>query len=136
LKDAASTAIYGSRGANGVIVITTKNGIKGKPKMDFYALGGIQAASKRLKLLNAYDFAKKNDLYGFFFVHADDFSIDQYDPQAYTFFQDNEDNYYLVNNENQYRDPRYYESGATNTDWQDAMFRTAKFNDYRLNVSG
>lgn len=41
LKDASSTAIYGSRGANGVIIITTKRGITGKPKINFNAYSGI-----------------------------------------------------------------------------------------------
>lgn len=42
LKDASSTAIYGSRGANGVILITTKKGKKDHPKVNFYAMGGYK----------------------------------------------------------------------------------------------
>jgi TonB-linked SusC/RagA family outer membrane protein len=46
LQDASSTAIYGSQGANGVIVITTKKGIKGKPKVSYNAYYGINGATK------------------------------------------------------------------------------------------
>lgn len=53
LKDASSTAIYGSRGANGVILVTTKSGKAGPLKVNFNAQTGITTASKRLDLLNA-----------------------------------------------------------------------------------
>lgn len=46
LKDASSTSIYGSRGANGVIIITTKRGITGKPRMTFSTYAGISEVSK------------------------------------------------------------------------------------------
>jgi TonB-linked SusC/RagA family outer membrane protein len=52
LKDAAATAIYGSRGSNGVVVITTKRGVEGKTSVTFNSYVGTQSASKRLDLLN------------------------------------------------------------------------------------
>lgn len=56
LKDASATAIYGSRGANGVVIITTKSGQSGKNTMEYgYSLGMSQAAN-RYDLLNAEDF--------------------------------------------------------------------------------
>jgi TonB-linked SusC/RagA family outer membrane protein len=51
LKDAAATAIYGSRGSNGVVVITTKRGVEGKTGVTFNSYVGSQSASKRLDLL-------------------------------------------------------------------------------------
>lgn len=57
LKDASSTAIYGSRGANGVVIVTTKGGQSGKSQLIFDANVGIGNVAKRLDLLNAYDFA-------------------------------------------------------------------------------
>ena len=57
LKDASSTAIYGSRGANGVIIITTKTGKKGKNTVSFDAYYGIQSVSKKLDLMNAREYA-------------------------------------------------------------------------------
>ena len=52
LKDASSAAIYGSRAANGVILITTKNGIKGNPKIAMNAYTGITSLTKRIESLN------------------------------------------------------------------------------------
>ena len=57
LKDAAATAIYGSRGANGVLLITTKGGKKGKPMIDYSYSYGSQTLRKKIDLMNAYDYA-------------------------------------------------------------------------------
>ncbi len=57
LKDASATAIYGSRGANGVIMITTKKGTKGRTNLTFNANFGIQTLSKKLDVTNAEQFA-------------------------------------------------------------------------------
>lgn len=56
LKDASATAIYGSRGANGVIVIETKKGIEGKPTISYGATMGFQQVTKRMEMMDAYDF--------------------------------------------------------------------------------
>ncbi|MDO9553278.1 TonB-dependent receptor [Rhodonellum sp.] len=53
LKDAASTAIYGSRAANGVVMITTKRGRSGKPQVDVNFNSGISTVSRNLGVLNA-----------------------------------------------------------------------------------
>jgi TonB-linked SusC/RagA family outer membrane protein len=53
LKDASATAIYGSRGANGVVIITTKRGKKGANTVNFSSYYGVQKVSKTLNLLNA-----------------------------------------------------------------------------------
>jgi TonB-linked SusC/RagA family outer membrane protein len=58
LKDAASTAIYGSRGSNGVVLITTKAGKAGKPTINFNAWTQYNQMPKKLDLMNAYDFAR------------------------------------------------------------------------------
>jgi len=57
LKDASATAIYGSRGANGVIIITTKKGRLGKSSIDINYNYGIQEATKMVNVLNASQFA-------------------------------------------------------------------------------
>ncbi|MFL5607807.1 MAG: SusC/RagA family TonB-linked outer membrane protein [Gemmatimonadaceae bacterium] len=57
LKDASATAIYGSRGANGVVIITTKRGVAGAPKVSLDTYTGTQSVAKRYDLLNAHDFA-------------------------------------------------------------------------------
>jgi len=59
LKDASATAIYGSRGANGVVIITTKSGEAGKPQLNFDAYFGVQTPNKKLDLLGPENFATK-----------------------------------------------------------------------------
>lgn len=56
LKDAASAAIYGSRAGNGVIVITTKKGKSGKPRITFDSFFGLDRLSKKIDLLNADEY--------------------------------------------------------------------------------
>lgn len=56
LKDASSTAIYGARGANGVIVITTKKGSSGKPKISYEGYYGVRRVSKFLDVLTPYEY--------------------------------------------------------------------------------
>ncbi len=60
LKDASSTAIYGARGANGVVIITTKSGTEGKTKVDFGASYAFKQATKLTKVLSPYDFVYYN----------------------------------------------------------------------------
>lgn len=57
LKDASSTAVYGVRGANGVIIVTTKRGDTGKPSINFSYRYGVTRPVSLLKMLNAYDYA-------------------------------------------------------------------------------
>jgi len=57
LKDASATAIYGSRGANGVIIITTKRGVNGKAQITYDTYLGVSEIMKELDLLNASQFA-------------------------------------------------------------------------------
>jgi TonB-linked SusC/RagA family outer membrane protein len=56
LKDAAATAIYGARGANGVIVITTKGGRQGKAKISYNGFVGVRQLANKLKVLDPYEF--------------------------------------------------------------------------------
>ncbi|MDO5000283.1 MAG: TonB-dependent receptor plug domain-containing protein, partial [Bacteroidales bacterium] len=58
LKDAASAAIYGSRAGNGVVMITTKRGQKGAPKVSFSVQGGVSQPQRYIDVLNAEEFAK------------------------------------------------------------------------------
>ncbi|OYU54318.1 MAG: SusC/RagA family protein [Chitinophagaceae bacterium BSSC1] len=56
LKDAAATAIYGARGANGVIVITTKSGRQGKMTLSYNGFVGVKSLAKKLGVLSPYDY--------------------------------------------------------------------------------
>ncbi len=63
LKDASATAIYGSRGSNGVVIITTKRGKSGKPQLDFSSALGISTIANEYDLLSASEFSNAvNDL--------------------------------------------------------------------------
>ena len=58
LKDVSATAIYGSRGANGVILITTKSGKRGQSQITYEYSLGVSSSAKKLSLLNAQEFAR------------------------------------------------------------------------------
>jgi TonB-dependent starch-binding outer membrane protein SusC len=58
LKDASAAAIYGTRGANGVVIVTTKKGKSGKMSVDFNAYYGFQQLPKKIDVLNAQQFAE------------------------------------------------------------------------------
>lgn len=73
LKDASSTAIYGSRGSNGVILITTKGGTEGRASITFDASVGLSTVRKQYDLLNAYEYATAlNDIRGSSTIPAGD----------------------------------------------------------------
>ena len=114
LKDASSTAIYGSRGANGVILVTTKQGVTAKPNVSVTAKFGVSQIARKLDLMNAEEFLRfRNDYY---FVES-----------------------YIksLNGEGALEDPRYDPSAfTTNTDWQDAISRMAFYQSYSVSVSG
>lgn len=106
LKDASATAIYGSRGANGVVQITTKKGASGQGKLDFKAFTGVQKATNLVPLLNASEFAA---------LHNDMMS----------------NNGLPLNPA--YADPASFTSS---TDWLDELFRSANMQSYALAYSG
>jgi len=64
LKDASSTAIYGARGANGVVLITTRRGKSGKTRVSYDAYYGVQQVTKKMKMMNAAEFGQlENEVY-------------------------------------------------------------------------
>lgn len=71
LKDASATAIYGSRGANGVIIVTTKRGSSGETRLTFNSYYGVTTVSKKYELYNAEEYAAMRDISGY---------TDGYDP--------------------------------------------------------
>ncbi|MCX8524602.1 SusC/RagA family TonB-linked outer membrane protein [Chryseobacterium formosus] len=133
LKDAASAAIYGSRGANGVIIIETKQGKKGKMNVSFDSYYGMQMRSDNVKLVNAYDMA--------------------------TFLKEARDNNYLSKGSNRsiFDDnatrvskgaslreliPDYLkpylakQPGLTDTDWLNTVMKSAPISQTSLNITG
>lgn len=117
LKDASAAAIYGSRAANGVILITTKKGVKGRTSVTLDAYAGVQTAWKQLDLLNREQYID----YGTDLINANPSNFD-----------DNPDN-------NASPPARFGDLGEfanVETDWQDEMFRTAPIYDLNISVNG
>lgn len=112
LKDASATAIYGSRGANGVILITTKSGKKGKPSVDYSYSYGSQTIRHKLELMNAADYARTRNAY-----RATQ-NANGTPPPIFTDEQIAE----------------FERNGGT--DWQDEIYRTAPIQNHQLNISG
>ncbi len=107
LKDAASTSLYGSRAANGVVLITTKKG-KGGTHISFNTFAGIQQVpvKGRIEMMDAVEFAQfKNEYY-----------TDAGQPVPIEF-----------------QNPKQYE--GKNNDWYDALLRTAPLQSYNLTLT-
>ena len=109
LKDASATAIYGARGANGVIIITTKKGKIGAPVITFDTYYGTQKDTKKMALMDPYNFIKYQS---------------ELNPiaTANTFFTNGKtlDSY----------------KNAKGIDWQGLLFRTAPIQNYNLSITG
>lgn len=106
LKDASATSIYGSRGANGVVIITTKRGEAGKPKFTIEAYTATQQVAERYDLLNGTEYAQ----------YANDYVLAGSATATVPF-----------------ADPTSFGVG---TDWQSAIFRTARMYNLQLGVTG
>ena len=126
LKDGAAAAIYGSVAANGVIILTTKNGKKGETKVDFSTYISMVDISKQLELLNADEYKSKHkEMYENWNNHVANHK-DIYDPQDNGAWKNR-----LVNL------PDYVtKNTGVDTDWQDAVLRTGLSQNYMLSVRG
>ena len=125
LKDASAAAIYGSRGANGVVLITTKRGEAGKPQVQFSAYAGIQEVTKTIDMLNAYQFAE---------LSREAFNNAWVDRGG----NPNDPNEVRPDGERLRIPPEFLNTDLleANTDFQDAIFTTAPVQNYQLSVSG
>jgi TonB-linked SusC/RagA family outer membrane protein len=72
LKDASATAIYGSRGANGVVLVTTRHGQEGAPQITFESDLGFSTMAKKYDLMSAYEYAQALNDTGFGSISGDD----------------------------------------------------------------
>jgi TonB-linked SusC/RagA family outer membrane protein len=106
LKDASSTAIYGSRGANGVVIITTKKGISGKKSITYDMYTGVQHIGKKLEMMNATEFGT--------YLNAS--ATARGTTLPYT--------------------PAQLAALGKGTDWQDEIFRTAPIANHVISLSG
>lgn len=136
LKDASATAIYGSRGANGVVIVTTRGGGKNRDaRISFDAYVGWQSRIKKLDVMNAQQQAETylaingnasskkyfaengfNKWLGMYMgVGASDYYPTIYDPET---------------------NPNGFDYASQDTDWQDAVFRTGMIQNYHLSIDG
>lgn len=109
LKDASATAIYGARGANGVILITTKKGKVGRPVVSYNLYMGVQSAIKKQKMLDPYEFVR--------------YQLDV-NPTLYSSM--------YLGNQKTLDDYRNVEG----IDWQDEVLRNAFLMNHSLSVRG
>jgi TonB-linked SusC/RagA family outer membrane protein len=107
LKDAAAAAIYGSRGSNGVILITTKRGQPGRMRFTLSGYGGTQKVERTIGLLDAKQYVE---------LMNESAKNDGYAPSDYDFTPGVDD--------------------ANTYDWQGAVFRRASVNNANLSMSG
>ena len=113
LKDASATAIYGARGANGVIIITTKQGKVGKPQLTYDGSFGISTVSKKLDMMNAYDYVKLQS---------------EVDPARAT------EKYFPLYEGRQWTLDDY--RGIAQNNYQDEIFRTAWQQNHNVRLAG
>jgi TonB-linked SusC/RagA family outer membrane protein len=129
LKDASAAAIYGSRGANGVVLITTRHGSAGRMNVNYTGVTGVGQVTKKIPMLNAYQYAAlSHDGHNNAYLEVDPagsvndpdsirpIGYERTPPQLYP---------YLAGT-----------PGLTNTNWQDQIFRTAPFTNQTLSISG
>ena len=108
LKDASATAIYGSRGANGVVMITTRRGAAGRKALTFEAYTGVQKVANKLDMMDAQQYAR----------HVNEAAPKTSPAYAVPYTQDQIDKM------------------GKGTDWQDELFRSARMSNYNLGFTG
>lgn len=114
LKDASASAIYGARGANGVIVITTKKGKIGQPKVSYNGSFGVQHITKTIPMMDAYEFVKLQYELQPELVQKSTY-LQLYDGKQWTL-----DDYRNIDQYN----------------WQDEIFRSAWMQNHSLSLTG
>ena len=134
LKDASATAIYGSRGANGVILISTKKGKEGKGNISFNSYWGLQNRWRKLDLMKSKELAEMQVR-----INAPASEV--------AFFQNNDFNAWLstykLGNSPYFpvvksaANPYGFDYSAVETDWQDEVFRpNALVQNYHISLDG
>src|SRR5690625_4028615 len=133
LKDASATAIYGTRGSNGVILITTKRGREGESTITYDGYVSVGRMARKQDVLNAEEFLEVEEL-----AYE---NVQKYDPVGwengiYTDPIEKRQNYVVGNDQG---NPELFDENMNplyNTDWQDAVTRTAISQGHNLSYSG
>lgn len=125
LKDASATAIYGSRGANGVIIIETKKGKAGKPVITINSSLGFQQTQKRMEMMSPYEFVKYQ-------LEISELQSNFVAKQLYTPADLPTTNALYDPNGRTLEDYR----NMKGTDWQDLIFRNSLMQNHNLAIRG
>jgi len=156
LKDASSSAIYGSRGSNGVVLVSTKKGKSGKPKITLNASYGFQTLEKKMDLLSSTEWmefrmryndakylidAKSKGVTNASIKDSNDqrlanMGIAAGSSSASNYVLDERWFNYLSDDIRSAHTYNPTSEGLSLLDWQDEFYRTAAIQDYSLNVSG
>lgn len=128
LKDAAATAMYGSKGANGVVLITTKGGKKGGGSITYNGKYGVGKLLRKTEVLDSEGFM---EIQKRAYAYSGKVMPHLINPMENLFYydKDNSGNFLRDKNNNLIASPRY------NTDWQDAITQNAITNDHTLSFS-
>ncbi|WP_148345812.1 SusC/RagA family TonB-linked outer membrane protein [Bacteroides fluxus] len=123
LKDASATAIYGSRGANGVLLITTKRGNKGKVNVSYSGYYGITTAIKEYDVMNSSEY-----------IQLKKWATYNANPDAYTGIDDPN----LMRVGDVFRDQEEMEGylAGNDTDWQSMIFRNGMTTNHQVAING
>lgn len=123
LKDASATAIYGARGANGVVIITTKKGVAGKPTVTYNGSFTVQKITNTIDMMDAYEFVKLQS------------EVRTAAEMENTWFS----NYPWKDENGVKRDLEFYRNLPADVrqyDWQDEIFRTAFSHNHYASLTG
>lgn len=121
LKDASASAIYGARGANGVIIITTKKGSQGKPTINFSSSWTGSMIANKTDMLNGYEFVRLDDEYAWNRREARSSYLMEFLPDGTV-----DNDYYKLED--------YLSSPWV--DWQDHVYREAFSQNYNISMGG
>lgn len=133
LKDASSAAIYGSRGSNGVVLITTKRGKSGKSKVDFGFYSGIQEPTRHREFMNAEQYVKYQQQAaigaGKYEYRLGYWDTEQDGIDWWSNYVDSRLKRYSAGNDD-------YKTYKVNTNWEKEAFQRAPITQYDLSLSG
>ncbi|MFR9647120.1 MAG: TonB-dependent receptor, partial [Rikenellaceae bacterium] len=137
LKDASATAIYGSRGANGVVLITTKQGTKGRDNIEFSASFSLSQVTKKLDYLDGYEYATYCNEQ----VENNNYYYGKSDALPYSGTWSSDGTYSPLPedflNPGTYVDASGYYSDTVGTaNWQDIIFTNSYKQEYNIRFSG
>ncbi len=123
LKDASATSIYGSRGSNGVVIITTKMGVMGKPQINLSVTGGYSEIANKIGIMTKEEYAaRQTAARNINWVRA---GGNASDPNSVRTSQA-----FMIPDE--FKNP----SSLLTNDWQDMIYKTAPLQNYQLSASG